>query len=301
MPSLLLLAVVGVAAQLVGGALGTGHGVISSSFLLAVGLAPATTSATVHIAEIGTSLAAGVSHWRFGNVDWRVVSRIAGPGAVGAIGGAFALSAMSTEAAAPLMSAILLCLGSYILVRFTLWGTPRGRLHQPIRTRMLAPLGLVAGFVSSTGGGGWGTISTPALLASGRMEPRKVVGSTQTSFFVIAVSSSLGFLIALGHHGIPFEVVGAIIVGGLLAAPVAAWLVRRLPSRLLGSLVGGMIVLANARIVLNADWLGAGVRTAAYVAIAVAWAAAIAWSVRAYRRERAEERAAEPEPATVHP
>nr|WP_225224511.1 sulfite exporter TauE/SafE family protein [Cellulomonas sp. JH27-2] len=289
------MAIVGLAAQLVDGSLGMAYGVTSTTLLLAIGTNPAAASATVHLAEIGTTLASGVSHWRFGNVDWRVVWRVGVPGAIGAFLGATFLANLSFELAKPVMSTILLVLGLYILIRFTVKGLRKDRLGQPLRKRFLAPLGLFAGFVDATGGGGWGPVGTPALLASGRMEPRKVIGSIDTSEFLISVAASLGFLFALGSQGIDFLWVAALLVGGVIAAPVAAWLVRLLPPRILGSAVGGIIVLTNARTLLNSDWLGlGGTTTAALVLgfIALLWAGAVAWSVRAYRREQAAELAA---------
>jgi len=292
---IVLLAIVGLAAQLVDGSLGMAYGVTSTTLLLAIGTNPAAASATVHLAEIGTTLASGVSHWRFGNVDWRVVWRVGVPGAIGAFLGATFLANLSFDLAKPVMSTILLVLGLYILIRFTVKGLRKDRLGQPLRKRFLAPLGLFAGFVDATGGGGWGPVGTPALLASGRMEPRKVIGSIDTSEFLISVAASLGFLFALGSQGIDFLWVAALLVGGVIAAPIAAWLVRLLPPRILGSAVGGIIVLTNARTLLNSDWLGlGGTTTAALVLgfIALLWAGAVAWSVRAYRRERAAELAA---------
>lgn len=189
------------------------------------------------------------------------------------------------------MSGILLALGIYILVRFTAWGTPRGRIGTRVRRRFLAPLGVFAGFVDSTGGGGWRPVATPALLASGRMEPRKVIGSVDTSEFLVAIAASLGFLLGLGAEGIPLEVVAALLIGGLVAAPIAAWLVRHLPGRILGSLVGGLIVLTNVRTVLGSDALGvmSSVAVRIYLVITLIWIGAVAWSIRAYRIDRATE------------
>jgi uncharacterized membrane protein YfcA len=288
---LLLLALVGLGAQLVDGSLGMAYGVTSTTLLLVAGVAPAAASATVHLAEIGTTLASGAAHWKFGNVDWRVVGRIAIPGAIGSFAGATVLSRLSTEAAAPVMSGILLALGIYILVRFTAWGTPRAQLGKRVRRRFLAPLGVFAGFVDSTGGGGWGPVATPALLASGRMEPRKVIGSVDTSEFVVAIAASLGFLIGLGAEGIPLEAVAALLIGGLIAAPIAAWLVRHLPGRILGSLVGGLIVLTNIRTIVGSEALSvpASVTVTTYVAITAIWIGAVAWSIRAYRIDKATE------------
>jgi uncharacterized protein len=277
MRKLLLLALVGLGAQLVDGSLGMAYGVTSTTLLLAIGTNPAAASATVHLAEIGTTLVAGVSHWKFGNVDWRVVWK----------------SGLSTEVAAPVMSLILLALGLYVFIRFTTWGLPKGRLGLPLRKRFLAPLGVLAGFVDATGGGGWGPVGTPAILASGRLEPRKTIGSIDTSEFLIALAASLGFLFGLGGEGVNYTWAGALLLGGVVAAPIAAWLVRHIPPRVLGAAVGGVIILTNTRTLLRSDWIDApdNVRYTVYAVIYVVWAAALAYSIREYRRNEAEDRA----------
>ncbi len=289
MKTLVLLALVGLGAQLVDGSLGMAYGVTSTTLLLAIGTNPAAASATVHFAEIGTSLMSGLAHWRFGNVDWKVVARIGVPGAIGAFVGANVLAGLSTAIAAPAMSLILLTLGAYILVRFTFRGLDRRNLGKPLRKRFLTPLGLVAGFVDATGGGGWGPVGTPAILASGRMEPRKVIGSIDTSEFLVAVAASLGFLLALGSQGVDATWALGLLAGGLVAAPIAAWLVRHVPARMLGSLVGGMIVLTNARTLLRSDWIDAPdpVRYAVYSVISAVWALAVVHSFRRHRAEKA--------------
>lgn len=288
MRSFVVLALVGLGAQLVDGSLGMAYGVTSTTLLLAAGTSPAAASATVHLSEIGTTLASGAAHWRFGNVDWKVVAKVGIPGAAGAFAGATFLSWLSTEAAAPVMSLILLSLGVYVLVRFTRRGPSTANLGKPLRRRFLAPLGVVAGFVDASGGGGWGPVGTPALLASGRMEPRKVIGTIDTSEFLVAVAASLGFLTGLGTAGINAGWAAALLLGGLVAAPIAAWLVRHLPPAVLGAAVGGVIIVTNARTLLNSDWIDAGapVRYAVYVVLYAVWAAAIAYSVRRYREER---------------
>jgi len=291
--TLVLLALVGLGAQLVDGSLGMAYGVTSTTLLLAIGTNPAVASATIHLAEIGTTLASGLSHWKFGNVDWKVVAKVGVPGAVGAFAGATFLSHLSTEVAAPVMSLILVTLGVYLLVRFTLRGVNRRNLGKPIRKRFLAPLGLVAGFVDATGGGGWGPVGTPALLASGRLEPRKVIGSIDTSEFLVALAASLGFLVSLGSQGINPVWVAGLLGGGLIAAPIAAWLVRHMPPRMLGSMVGGVIVLTNTRTLLTSDWIGAAdpVRYTVYGVLYAVWAAAVVHSYRQYRKDRVLESA----------
>ncbi|MGC5318887.1 sulfite exporter TauE/SafE family protein [Micromonospora arida] len=285
MRKLLVLALVGLVAQLIDGSLGMAYGLTSSTLLLVAGVAPAAASASVHLAEIGTTLAAGVAHWRFGNVDWRVVTRIALPGAVGAFAGATLLSSISTEAAGPWMAGILFTLGAYLLIRFAR-PLRTDRVGGRLRSRFLGPLGLVAGFVDATGGGGWGPVATPALLVSGRMEPRKVIGSVDTSEFVVAGAASIGFLIGLGSEGFLLPTVAALLIGGLIAAPLAAWLVRIVPAQLLGAAVGGVIVLTNARTLIRSAELDGPVRPALYALLAAGWLAALVLAVRALRRTR---------------
>jgi uncharacterized membrane protein YfcA len=292
MQKLLLLALVGLGAQLVDGSLGMAYGVTSTTLLLAIGTNPAAASATVHLAEIGTTLVSGLSHWRFGNVDWKVVLKIGVPGAVGAFAGATFLSNISTETAAPLMAIILLTLGLYVFLRFTFQGLPKGQLGKPLRKRFLAPLGVVAGFVDSTGGGGWGPVGTPAILASGRLEPRKTIGSIDTSEFLVAVAASIGFIIGIGSENIDFGWVAALLIGGVIAAPIAAWLVRHIPPRVLGAAVGGVIILTNSRSLMRSDWIEASdpVRYSVYAVIYVAWAAALVYAFNQYRKHRDEEK-----------
>lgn len=284
MPTLIVLVLVGFFAQLVDGALGMAYGATSSTLLLTAGLTPATASASVHLAEVGTTAAAGLSHWRFGNVDWRTVRRIGIPGAIGAFLGAVVLSSISAEVAKPWMAGFLLALGAYILCRFTLIGPrkPTGRRY--VRGRYLVPLGFGAGFVDATGGGGWGPVATPTILATGRYEPRKVIGSVDTSEFVVALGASAGFLLALGSQGVAWTYVLALLIGGVCAAPLAAWLVRHVTPALLGASVGGLILVTNARTIFEAYDVAGPMRNPIYLALAAIWATAAAVVVRRARR-----------------
>lgn len=284
MPTLIVLVVVGFLAQLVDGALGMAYGATSSTLLLAAGLSPATASASVHLAELGTTAAAGVSHWRFGNVDWRTVRRIGIPGAIGAFAGAVVLSSISAEIARPWMAGILLALGVYIVCRYTIFGVPKPRGRRYVRGRYLAPLGLGAGFVDATGGGGWGPATTPTILATGRYEPRKVIGSVDTSEFLVALAASVGFLLALGTSGVAWTYVVALLIGGIAAAPLAAWLVRYVTPALLGASVGGLILVTNTRTLFDAYGTSAEVRNPVYVVLGAVWIGALIVVVRRQRR-----------------
>ncbi|RZQ65273.1 sulfite exporter TauE/SafE family protein [Amycolatopsis suaedae] len=293
---LILFGLAGFLAQLVDGTLGMAFGVTSTTTLLAIGTTPAVASAAVHLAEVGTALASGVAHWRFRNIDWRTVGILALPGAVGAVLGAYVLTSLSTESAAVWITTILLILGLYVLIRFAFLRL--GKLISGKRpgAKFLGPLGLIAGFVDATGGGGWGPVATTTLLSSGRLEPRKVVGSVDTSEFIVALAASVGFLFALSEQdNLNYTVVLGLMIGGIIAAPLAAWLVRRIPARLLGALAGGLIVFTNARTLLKELDAADAVYTVTYAVIVVLWAIGVYAAVRAVREEKRLEKP-EPEP-----
>jgi uncharacterized membrane protein YfcA len=297
MRKLVLFGLVGVLAQLVDGALGMAYGLTSTTLLVAVGTAPAAASATVHLAELGTTFVSGVSHWRFGNVDWRTVRLMTFPGALGAFCGAVLLSSVDGDTAKPWVAGILSVLGVYVLFRFLgkVRG-PRPRAGHPLAARLLAPLGLGAGFLDAVGGGGWGPVGTPTLLASGRMEPRKVVGSVDTGEFLVALGASLGFLFSLTWRQVPLTMVLLLLAGGLVAAPVAAWLVKHLPPRRLGVIVGAGILLTNARTLMNTFGVQGLGRSAVYLTIAAVVGAVAAWRLSQSRRLRQAKQAAAARP-----
>ncbi|MHA6795782.1 sulfite exporter TauE/SafE family protein [Pseudonocardia bannensis] len=295
MPTLVLLALAGFGAQLVDGALGMGYGVTSTTLLLIAGLGPAAASASVHLAKIGTALASGYAHWRFGNVDWKLVGRLGVPGAIGALLGALLLSHLSAQAAAPLMAGLLIVIGAFILIKYAVAAPPEATARtSPHGRRFLTPLGFVGGFVDATGGGGWGPVSTASLLTAGRTAPRTVIGSVSTSEFLVTVAASLGFVIGLGGAGIDWLAVAGLVVGGMLAAPLAAWLVTKLPAAVLGAAVGGLIVLTNARTMFAAVGVAGSPRIAAYVVIAVVWLVLVGMAVRRVRVARRSAPAEEP-------
>lgn len=252
MRNLVMLALVGFLAQLIDGALGMGYGVTSSSMLLALGVAPAVASASVHAGEVVTTLISGIAHWRFGNVDRRMVWRLGVPGAVGGFLGAVLLASLPVQAARIGVSAFLLILGVTVLVRFLRAGRTAALPSRPLPQGWLAPLGFVAGLLDATGGGGWGPVTTTTLIAREPSRARRVIGSVDASEFLVAASATAGFVFALGWDGISWLWVGAIVLGGAVAAPLAAWLVRRLPLEILGITVGAMIILYNARTLLVA-------------------------------------------------
>jgi uncharacterized membrane protein YfcA len=264
LPQLIAIAFAGFIAQLVDGSLGMGYGVTSTSLLLTLGLAPALASASVHLAEIGTSGVSGFSHWRLGNVNGRVLLMIGVPGGIGAFLGAVVLSNLSLDAARPMISLVLLALGAVIVFRF-LHGRRQAAAREAVangtavasnpargpRRWALVPLGLVGGFLDASGGGGWGPVTTSTLMASTRMQPRKIIGTVSGSEFIVALAASLGFLLALGTAGIDAGIVAMMLLGGAIAAPLSAWLVSRMNDQVLGTGVGGIIIFLNVDRVLS--------------------------------------------------
>jgi len=282
MQKLILFGLAGFIAQLVDGAIGMGYGLTSSSILLALGVTPAIASASIHLAEIATTAASGTSHYRLGNVDTRLVRHMIVPGAIGAFSGACFLSWLPGDLIKPFISVFLLALGSYVVTIYLLDdGRPVVRRDLP-RWKLL-PLSLVAGFFDSVGGGGWGPISTPVLMAHKGIEPRKVIGSVDTSEFVVTVAGTLGFLIALGVGQINWTWVGIFAVSGLFAAPLAAWLVRIMPARILGVVIGGAIILINVNTLALSVGLDSGIRQSLLVILALGWAAILSVALRRYR------------------
>jgi uncharacterized protein len=301
---LLVFAIAGLVGQLVDGSLGMAFGVTTSTVLLSNGFSPAVASASVHLAEVGTTLTSGLSHWRFGNVSWPLVARIGVPGAVGAFAGATLLSSLTGDWLAPAVAVVLFGLGALVIVR-SVRGDLRGERHDPghLRSRLLAPLGLGAGFLDAVGGGGWGPVATPTLLAAGRLEPRYVIGSVSAAELAVTVSASLGFLFGLGSEGVEAPLVAALLVGGVIAAPLAAWLVRHADASVLGVVVGTLLLVTNARTLL----IEIGVAGAARLPVLLAIAAVGARVTVRVRRHSHAERAAragfgpEPEPETTRP
>ena len=291
MRKLIVLAFVGLVAQLIDGSLGMAYGVTSSTLLLATGVSPAAASAAVHFSEIGTSLVSGLSHHRLGNVDWRTVSILAVPGFAGAFVGATFLASLDGDTAKPWVAAILLALGAYVVWRFLVLGGCRPTFKSRPSAGFLAPMGVVGGALDAIGGGGWGPVGTTTLLSSGRLEPRKVIGSIDTSEFLVAVGGSLGFLLALGSQGIEWGYAAALLAGGVVAAPVAAWLVKKLAARVLGVAAGGLIILTNSKTIAEAFGASGSQVLALAIAVGALWVGGIVWAVQQERlsRERVEE------------
>ncbi|WP_409299923.1 sulfite exporter TauE/SafE family protein [Peribacillus sp. SCS-155] len=282
MKKLFVLAFIGFLAQLIDGSLGMAYGVTSSSLLLAFGIAPAVASASVHLSEVVTTAASGISHIRFGNVDRKMVFKLIVPGSIGAFIGACFLSNLPGDLVKPYVSCFLLALGIYVIIRFLfLFKQSEEKDNPPLPYRQSIPLGLIAGFADATGGGGWGPIATPVLLSKKGMTARKVIGTVDTTEFAVALSATIGFMISLGWESVNWMWVGALMLGGLFAAPLAAWFVRILPAQMMGVFVGGFIILVNLRTLLL-SWLPEqkDFYPMIYTIVILLWAAALIVSIR---------------------
>lgn len=301
MPTILLFGLAGLFAQFVDGALGMGFGVTATTALLAVGITPAIASASIHLAKVGTGFVSGAAHWKFDNVDWRTVGILALPGALGAIFGAYVLVSVSTEFATAWIAILLSVLGLYVLIRFAFLQLGKLITEKRPGARFLAPLGLVAGFVDASGGGGWGPIATSTLLSSGRLEPRKVIGSVSAAEFVVALAASVSFLVALADTGVNYTVVLGLLAGGVIAAPIAAWVVQFLPPRVLGAAAGGLIVLTNVGHLLDSFGAGRTATVVVYVGLVALWISGIVAAVRSVRVEKRLRARIEAEPVRGEP
>lgn len=237
---LILYVLVGFAAQIIDGAIGMAYGIASTSLLLSFGIPPATASACVHAAETFTTGASGLSHWKLGNVDKRLVMRLAIPGALGGAAGAFLLSSIPGDVIKPFIAMYLLALGVFIVVR----ACRSRKIRHGVEPRALAPLGVTGGFLDAIGGGGWGPIVTCSLIGQGT-SPRYAIGSVSLSEFFVTLTISTTFFLTVGLELWP--IITGLIIGGILAAPLAALAVRHIPDTVLMILVGVAVTLLSLR------------------------------------------------------
>ena len=237
---------------MVDGALGMGFGPTSASILLGTGLSSAAVSTTVNLAKVATGITAALSHWRFGNIDHRLVRRLAIPGSCGALIGVTVLANVDGDTLRPMLSVLLLLMAGRILLRFSRQLPVRVTLD-PIDDEVdpgydVRGTAAVAGLGGVTNGlvGAWGPVVTPFLLQRG-LAPRFAIGSVNTAEVAVAFVASGSLLASVGGGGIDVGVVIAMLSGGMLAAPLAAWVIRFLPARALGVAVGGLLSFTNVR------------------------------------------------------
>jgi uncharacterized membrane protein YfcA len=213
-------------------------GVISTSTMLTMGVPVAQASAMVHTAEVFTTAASAVSHIAHRNVDWKLVARLGSGGIIGAVLGAWVLSNVDASAARPYVAAYLLILGLFILLK-----AARRIPKRDAPVALAPPLGLVGGFFDACGGGGWGPMVASTLIGSGQA-PRSAVGSVNTTEFFVTIAAATTFFVELVIF--PWQELIALVVGGVIAAPLGGWAVKRLPPRVLMTMVGVLVVSLSA-------------------------------------------------------
>lgn len=241
---LLLYAAIGFAAQLIDGAIGMGYGVIASSVLVASGMPPAVASAAVHVTKIPTGIASGLSHWKFRNIDWPVCRALILPGIIGGIIGASVIALLPLHIIRPLAAIYLALMGVLMILRAVRWRRqPAAVSTRPDKRPGL--VGLLGGLFDSFGGG-WGPIVTSTLVLQGR-EPRLAVGSANAAEPVVAAVQAAVFSFWLGAATLTTigNAAAAIMVGALVAAPIAAFLANRLSGRLIAAAVGVVLIGLN--------------------------------------------------------
>lgn len=225
---------VGFLAQAIDGALGMAYGITSSSFLLASGVSPAMASGATHLAEVFTSGVSGVSHLKMGNVNKKLFLSLLIPGILGALIGAYILNNIDGKALKPYISAYLLIMGLYVLSK----AFRHIKKQKEISTKKVTPLALLGGFMDTTGGGGWGPIVTTSLVGAGH-DPRTTIGSVNFAEFFLTVTVATAFFSILDHS--VWVIVAGLVVGGLFAAPFAAYATKHFKPKTLLILVGSLI------------------------------------------------------------
>lgn len=235
-----IIILIGFLAQMIDGALGMAYGVTSTTFLTTVGVPAKIASASVHTAEVFTTLFSGISHWKMKNIDWSIFRRLVIPGVIGGSLGAYVLVNFPGDLISPVVSVYLLVMGIVVLFRGI--HNVTGKL---ITGNKLIPVGLIGGFFDAVGGGGWGPIVTSTMVASGH-PPRYTIGSVNTAEFFVTIAQALTFTLFLGI-GQYWQYIAGLAIGGVMAAPLAAYICTRVSDKKLLLILGILIIILNIR------------------------------------------------------
>ena len=235
--------IIGVFAQLVDGTLGMGYGATSTSFLLSFGVPPVISSTAVHVSEMFTTGASAISHHKFGNINRKLAKLLIIPGVIGSVVGAYLLSdVIDGNVIKPYIAVYMIGLAVVILVK----ALRKKRPKKP--TKKLGLLATFGGFMDSIGGGGWGPIVTSTLIGRGR-DPRYTIGSVNAAEFAISFASGITFLLFEGIHG--WQVIAGLILGGVIAAPMGAYFINKIPRKPAMVVVGLIIIFLSSRTLMN--------------------------------------------------
>lgn len=239
MDEILIYVAIGFAAQMVDGAIGMAYGITATSVLLSAGIPPAMASACVHAAETVTTAASGAAHWRLGNIDRKLLWRLAIPGVIGGAIGAYALSEFPGDTLKPFIAVYLVLLGVVII-----WKALLKPIKEAPPPRSVAPLGFFGGMFDAIGGGGWGPIVTSSLIGRGTA-PRYAIGSVNLAEFFVTLTISATFFVTIGLDLWP--IIAGLIVGGVVAAPFAALAAKHIPAKALMLIVGCVVIGLSLR------------------------------------------------------
>lgn len=230
---------IGLFAQMVDGTLGMGYGATSTSFLISFGVPPAISSMGVHVAEMFTTGASAISHYRFKNINKKLVLNLLIPGVIGSIAGAYLLAdVIDGNVIKPFVAIYMIILAVIIVIKGL------RKTIQKKKTTQLGWLAIFGGFMDAIGGGGWGPIVTSTLMGQGR-DPRYTIGSVNTAEFAISFASGITFLLFDGING--WQVIAGLMIGGLVAAPISAYLVNKIPRRPVTIMVGVLLIFLSLR------------------------------------------------------
>lgn len=237
----IIYVLVGFIAQLIDGSLGMAYGVSCTTFLTSfAGISPKIASASIHTAEVFTTIVSGISHWRAKNIDWSIFKRLLVPGVIGGAIGAYILINVDSKYISPIVNIYLIIMGAVILVRAT-----KNVTKTILTGNRIIPVGFVGGVMDAVGGGGWGPIVTSTMVASGH-PPRYTIGSVNTVEFFVTIVQTLTFSIFISVSDY-WQIILGLAVGGVIAAPLAAFLCKRIPAKKVMVAVGILIVLLNTR------------------------------------------------------
>lgn len=239
----LLYMLIGFFAQIIDGSLGMAYGVSANSFLLSTGISPAAASASVHISEVFTTFISGISHLKFKNVDKTLVKKLVIPGVIGGVVGAYLLVNFPSDILKPIVTVYLLIMGIRIFIKAF-----RNIPWIKFKDHHYTILGAVGGFFDAVGGGGWGPIVTSTLLGKDDT-PRTVIGSVNTAEFFVTFAEAVTFVATIGLA--PLPIVFGLIAGGIIAAPLAAFLTSKIPHKAMFIIVGLVIIFLQVRTILG--------------------------------------------------
>ena len=242
---------VGFGAELIAGSMGMGYGVICTSLLLILNVPPAVVSAIIHSAEAFTSAAGSISHWQLGNVNKKLVRKLAIPAVIGAVIGAILLTELGkkySNITKPIIAAYTIYLGIKILQN----AFKKKKVNQLKKQTNITILGFIGGFIDSFGGGGWGPLVTGTFIKNGRT-PRFVIGSSTVAKCILTVASAVTFLFTIEDH--PWNVVAGLLIGGIVTAPFSAMLTSKLPAKKMFVAVGIVVIVCGLITIYRAIFL----------------------------------------------